>query len=169
MAGCSHLVVGARRAGAGVHAGTMAPDTLACVVDALYAALDSFQQCRHILGSRSTPGFPKLQPRVAFHAAFSSLGADADTELTAKLNAAACLARMCVAQFEVADLQRKQVAKSAAPWYRQAKLKGTFKAVIASFISAFAVQSADPTNQRNSLHTSFAHMADVCVYNSLLS
>lgn len=110
----------------------MALDTLACVVDALYAALDSFQQCRHILGSCSLPGFPQLQPRLAFHAAFQSLEAVRDTELTAKLNAAACLARLCVAELGVADMQSKRVAKPATPWYRQAKLKDTFNEAISA-------------------------------------
>lgn len=118
------------------------PHVIAALPNALYVVLGSPLHCQKTLHYAPATAMP--QPRTMIHDAIAALDHTKDLQLTAQLNAIACLARLCNAEADQAEKLggaggAHSKADSPTPGYQQAKLKQTFKVATASFAAAFQV------------------------------
>ena len=119
---------------------------LAATADAMYAVVDSQQQCRQLLRESDQYRARSVDLLARMPEAISRLDPANQLELTAQLNALACLARMC--DLEVQHESKPgwtQTGKQSGgtPWLDQAKRMAIFDAVATrSFVGAFQVSAS---------------------------
>ena len=117
------------------------PQTAAVLVNALYAAFDYDQRCDYFLHQFAKPALGLSVLKEVMIRSISVFDSSNANQLTAQLNAVACLARLCNREMEVCHTIYigPGVQKPAVPWYLLAVEMGTFELAISSFMKAFEV------------------------------
>ena len=136
--------------------------TAIAVGGALYAAFDCPEQCRLLCSGgitlskdadmQSSPTLDTTSSCNAINSAIRAFDTDDEAQLTAQLNAIACLARICKLQQQNLldpDWRDKWTDKrhpGTVTWLDQTETLGTFDTAISSFACAFEVIPPSETN-----------------------
>ena len=130
------------------------------MVNALYAAVDDDQHCQHILRGTQTGPEAHLMGhnRDAFFVALKTFDTKSPLQLTAMLNASACLARLCELELanEAKPNWREKESTVVTAWWKQAELNNGFAHMLTAILSAFRVTVAEP---KYAVHAAAVHAA----------